>query len=250
MSTRYLGYSFDIHTGGVDLCFPHHENEIAQSEGVSHKPFVKYWLHNEHLLVDGRKMSKSLGNFFTLRQVLEKGVKPAAVRYLLLATHYRSQLNFTFEAAHAAERTLAGLQDFLDRLAEADGKDDEQLEGQLEKTRDAFRDALDDDLDVATALAAVFELEKKASVALSQGAVSKKAALRIADFFWKEFNAVFAVLEKRKTDVPTDVLALVQRREEARQKKDFKTSDALREKIRALGYAVDDTEKGAKVKKL
>jgi len=251
-----LGYSFDIHTGGVDLIFPHHENEIAQSEGASKKKFVNYWLHNEHLLVDGKKMSKSLGNFYTLRDVLAKGHAPMAIRYALIATHYRSQLNFTFDSVHAAEKTLNGLQDFLVRLdddAVEKGKIDVEktLTSQLEKTKTAFAAALDDDLDVATALAAVFELQHAGNKALDAKAVSKAMAAKITAFFWDDFNAVFGVLRKQAAlHLPDAVLALVEQREAARKAKDFKKSDALRDQIKALGYAVDDTGKGARVKKV
>ncbi len=251
MSTKYLGYSFDIHTGGVDLCFPHHENEIAQSEGASEKPFVKYWLHNEHLLVDGKKMSKSLGNFYTLRDLLNKGLKPKAIRYALIATHYRSQLNFTFEVVHAAEKTLSGIQDFLARLQEADGKGDAALDKTLAETRKDFETALDDDLDVSTALASVFSLQHAANKALGAGTLSDKQAKAISAFFWNDFDAVFGVLEKPgKAKIPDEVRALVNEREAARKKKDFQKSDELRDQIKALGFAVDDTDKGPRVKKV
>ncbi|MBI2446145.1 cysteine--tRNA ligase [Candidatus Micrarchaeota archaeon] len=258
MSTRYLGYSFDIHTGGVDLIFPHHENEIAQSEGASKKKFVNYWLHNEHLLVDGKKMSKSLGNFYTLRDLLSKGFDPLAVRYALIATHYRSQLNFTFDVVHAAEKTLSGLQDFLSHLKddavvagkEKDGQIAAALARQLEKTKADFTAALDDDLDVANALASVFELQHAVNKALDEKAVSRVLATKIAAFFWNDFNSIFGVLKKQAAEkVPVEVQKLVEEREAARKSKDFKKSDALREQIKALGYAVDDTEKGARVKK-
>jgi len=258
MSTRYLGYSFDIHTGGVDLIFPHHENEIAQSEGASKKKFVNYWLHNEHLLVDGKKMSKSLGNFYTLRDLLQKGFDPLAIRYALIATHYRSQLNFTFDVVHAAEKTLKGLDEFVARLDQdavasvdkAHKEAEKALLAQLDQTKTAFTAALDDDLDVANALAAVFDLQRAVNKAMDAKAVSKASASIIADFFWNDFNAVFGVLKKTEVnDVPANVQALVEEREASRKKKDFKTSDALRDKIKALGWAVDDTGKGARVKK-
>lgn len=258
MSTKYLGRTFDIHTGGVDLIFPHHENEIAQSEGASKKTFVNYWLHNEHLLVDGKKMSKSLGNFYTLRDLLDKGFDPMAIRYALIATHYRSQLNFTFDVVHAAEKTLQGLQEFLARLEQdavtvekSRKKDEDALASQLETTKAAFSEALDDDLDVATALSAVFTLQHAANKALDAKAVSKTLAAKIAAFFWDDFNAVFGVLKKQAAvNVPEEVARLVNEREEARIAKDFKKADALREKIKALGYALDDTEKGARIKRI
>jgi cysteinyl-tRNA synthetase len=249
MSTKYLGYSFDIHTGGVDLCFPHHENEIAQSEGASKKPFVKYWMHNEHLLVDGKKISKSLGNFYTLRDLLNKGFAPKAIRYTLICTHYRSQLNFTFEAVHAAEKTLSGLQNFLARLQDANGKTDKELDNTLKKAKKQYTQALDDDLDTSNALAAVFDLVHAANKALDAGKMSKKQADEISTFLWNDVDAVFGILEKNQT-VPSNVQALVDEREAARKTKDFKKSDALREKIKAYGYAVDDTGKGARLKRL
>ncbi|MBI5225925.1 cysteine--tRNA ligase [Candidatus Micrarchaeota archaeon] len=263
MSTRYLGYSFDIHTGGVDLIFPHHENEIAQSEGASKKKFVNYWLHNEHLLVDGKKMSKSLGNFYTLRDLLDrgndKGFDPLAIRYALIATHYRSQLNFTFDVVHAAEKTLAGMQDFLVRLDDdAVGKvatghkfAEDALGLQLDKTKTEFAAAMSDDLDVATALASIFALQHAANKALDQKAVSKALAEKIAAFFWHDFNAVFGVLKKNSAaEVPETVLKLVEERERARKEKDFKKSDSLRDQIKALGFALDDTGNGVRVKKI
>ncbi|MDP2717965.1 MAG: class I tRNA ligase family protein, partial [Candidatus Micrarchaeota archaeon] len=224
--------------------------EIAQSEGASKKPFVKYWLHNEHLLVDGKKMSKSLGNFYTLRDLVDKNLKPLAIRYALISTHYRSQLNFTFDVVHAAEKTLSGIQDFLARLKEADGKGDDMLETRTAETRKVFDAALCDDLDVATALASVFELQHAANKALDAGTLSNKQAQAVASFFWDDFDAVFGVLEKpAETKIPDEINALVKEREAARKARDFKKSDALREQIRSLGYAVDDTGKGTRVKR-
>lgn len=249
MSTKYLGFSFDIHTGGVDLKFPHHENEIAQSEGASKKPFVKYWLHNEYLLVEGKKMSKSLGNFYTLRDLLDKDIKPLAIRYALIATHYRSQLNFTFDVVHAAQNTLNQLQDFLARLEEANGKEDNDLEKTLKETRKKFEAALDDDLDVSTALAAVFDLEHQTNKTMALGHVSKKQAERIANFFWNDFDAVFGVLEKKSATVPKTVLDLVEKREAARKKKDFKAADALRNQIKERGFEIVDETTGPRLKK-
>ncbi|MBI5036950.1 cysteine--tRNA ligase [Candidatus Micrarchaeota archaeon] len=296
MSSKYLGESFDVHTGGVDLIFPHHENEIAQSEGASGKKFVNYWLHNEHLLVDGRKMSKSLGNFHTLRDVLAKGFKPLAVRYVLLATHYRTQLNFTFDSITAAENTLASMQDFLQRLEEMEMEKDKgkkkqekketnknnppaenaDLEEKLEETKKQFTTALEDDLNVADALASVFGLEHSTNKAIERGEVSKKLAKKIASFYWNDFNAVFGVLEKKKTltekvklsdlleikharpaefemtydaATPKEIIGLAKEREEARKAKDFKRADVLREEIKVKGFILEDSKKGVRVKK-
>ncbi len=311
LSSKYLGETFDIHTGGVDLIFPHHENEIAQSEGASGKPFVACWMHNEHLLVDGKKMSKSLGNFFTLRDLLSKGHKPLAVRYALVSTHYRSQMNFTFDALKTAENTLIQLQNFISRLEEATegkaGMEDKKPENKvaagknktgksatektnvagkitateanetlgkkLAETKEKFKAALEDDLDVSTALAACFELERETNKALDAGTVTKALAQEISAFFWDDFNTVFGVLEKRaatkkfkvgsakeKTggaaeitcpeDTPDEVVALAMEREAARKAKDFKKSDELRDKIKALGFAIDDTPNGSRLRKL
>ncbi|MGC9314872.1 MAG: cysteine--tRNA ligase, partial [bacterium] len=158
MSSQYLGTTFDIHTGGEDNIFPHHENEIAQSEAASGEPFVKYWLHSAHLIVEGKKMSKSLGNFYTLRQLLDKGYDPLAVRYVLISTHYRQQLNFTFDGLDGAKSSIDRLREFETMLgALPEGEVNPAASELLQKARAGFEDSLDDDLNISGALGAVFE---------------------------------------------------------------------------------------------
>ncbi|MFN2599309.1 MAG: cysteine--tRNA ligase, partial [Pyrinomonadaceae bacterium] len=169
MSMKYLGETFDIHTGGVDLIFPHHENEIAQSEGATGKPFVKYWLHGEHLKIDGETMSKSKGNYYTLRDLVERGHTPAAIRYALLSVPYRKQLNFTIEGLRGTEKTVAGLQDFNARLAEArtEPGSNPELRAAAARALEEFEAGLDDDLNTSVALAAVHNLTREVNTALN-----------------------------------------------------------------------------------
>lgn len=247
MSTKYLGKHFDIHSGGVDLVFPHHENEIAQSRGAG-MAFANYWLHNNHLMVDGKKMSKSLGNFYTFRDVVAKGHSPKAFRFLILSTHYRSQLNFTFEALDAAGNTVKKINEFALRLEEVkQEKDDGSLKKLLTKARKEFTASLDDDLDVATALAIFFEFTTNANKALDNKNVSSKTAKEVL-LFLKDFDYLFCVLEE-KTAIPQEITRMVEERELARKAKDFKKSDELRNEITRLGYAVQDTSDGPVVRK-
>jgi cysteinyl-tRNA synthetase len=234
MSMANLGESIDIHTGGVDLIFPHHENEIAQSECATGKPFVKYWIHNEHLLVDGAKMSKSLGNFYTLRDLTEKGISPLAFRYWLYTGHYRTKVNFTLEAVAGSATALARLYEAYLELGETTGV--------ISTTHaDLFKKYMDDDLNTAQAVALVWDLLKDISVSPAD----KKATLL-------NFDNVFGFgLETIKKDfVPEDIQALAKEREEARRSKDWAKSDVLRDKIKDLGYEVKDTEDGPEISKI
>ena len=248
MSNKYLGKSFDIHTGGVDLIFPHHENEIAQSEGAFDQQFVKYWVHNEWLLVEGQKMSKSLGNFYNLRDLLEKGYDPLAVRYLLLATHYRQQLNFTFKGLEAARNSLQRIWDFMDRLETVTGKLDEKFKKVIEKYRKKFKDAICDDLDISKALAAMFDFIKDTNKFIDENKVSKtgaKAALKLM----KEFDSVLGLL-KPKEKLSKELMDLIQKREEAREKKDFKSADKIRDELKKKGILLEDDPSGVRWKKI
>ncbi|HLC38022.1 MAG TPA: cysteine--tRNA ligase [Candidatus Norongarragalinales archaeon] len=252
MSVQYLGDSFDIHSGGVDLKFPHHENEIAQSEGASGKKFARVWLHNEHLLVDGKKMSKRFNNFHTLRDVLEKGFSAKAIRFLLLSTHYRSQLNFTFKALEHAENTLRRLNEFAFRLkGVTQDKGDAKFGEILAKTRKAFARAMNDDLGVAKALAVFFAFEKEFNKGIDEGKVSGKTA-RAALEFLKEFDGVFGVMNWAATgEVVLDGEAkkLIEEREQARKKKDFKRADEIRAFLLKKGIVLQDTPQGVVWKK-
>ena len=179
MSTKYLGQPFDIHGGGIDLVFPHHENEIAQSECSAGKEMVKYWFHNEHLLVDGKKMSKSLGNFFTLRDLLKKGNNPKAIRYLLLSTHYRQQLNFTEEGVKAADNAVQRLNTFIKKIqifkkVYKRKKQDPEIKKLIEKTKKEFIKKMDDDLNISEALAVIFEFIRKINTKMAPEGIDSK----------------------------------------------------------------------------
>jgi cysteinyl-tRNA synthetase len=250
MSMKYLGETFDIHAGGVDLVFPHHENEIAQSEGATGRIFVRYWLHNEHLLVEGRKMSKSFGNFYTLRDLLEKGHEPAAIRYLLLSSHYRQKLNFTFKRLRDAERTVARLRDFVARLQEVEGPApwDRELHKKTRDTVKEFEERMDDDLDTPRALAAIFELVNKTNRAMEGGTASRENLHEIYDAFMK-FDTVLGILEGKGKELPEELAALIKEREEARKRRDFETADRIREELKEKGIILEDTPEGTRWKR-
>jgi cysteinyl-tRNA synthetase len=249
MSMKYLGEQFDIHTGGVDLIFPHHQNEIAQSEGATKKQFVKYWLHNEWLLVDGRKMSKSAGNFYTLRDVFEKGYDPVAMRYLYLGTHYRQQLNFTFEGLEAAKRAVQRIQDCYDNLAAVNGpKHNPKVHTRVEELNKAFEKAMDDDLDTPTALATLFNFIKDVNVMIAENALSREdgQALRGA---LEEIDKVLGILRTKQEKLPAALKKLIDEREAARNAKDWKKADKLREELRGKGIILEDLPQGVRWKR-
>ena len=232
MSMKYLGEKFDIHTGGVDLIFPHHENEIAQSEASSgKKPFVKYWLHNEWLLVDGKKMSKSLGNFYDLKAINEKGYSAMDLRYFYLTKHYRQQINFTLENMEAAKNSLQRLKNIISEVKD-DKKTNKEYLAEFEK-------AMDDDLNLPEALQVLWKLVRDEKAEGKTGTI-------------KEMDKVLGLklLEKEKIKIPEEILKLVKEREEARKNKDWKKSDELRNKIKKLGYQVDDTAERSVVRKV
>lgn len=252
MSMKYLGETLDIHTGGVDNMFPHHENEIAQSEAVTGKRFVNYWLHNEHLLVKGERMGKSLRNFSTLQDLLRMGHGPMSVRYFLLSTHYRKQFNFTLEGLKAAKNALERLYDFMGRLEDArdDGRGD--AEELAEKARADFEEAMDDDLDVSSALAIVFNLVKDVNRLIDEGNLGKSGAERVKSLM-TNFDRVLGVLDgfwrQRDETLSREVEELIREREEARRAGDWKTSDSIRGKLRGMGIILEDTPEGVKWKR-
>ena len=264
MAMKYLGKTLDAHAGGVDLVFPHHENEIAQSEAGTGKPFSRFWLHCEHLLVNGRKMSKSLGNFYTLRDVLARGHSPAGVRWLLLAAHYRQQLNFTFEGLKGAEETVQKLVEFVERLEEAaknsgvserEGKkQDELIEQIVVSAEKKFGAAMDDDLNTPHAISAVFELVREANKLLQENSLSKKGAKTLLQSA-KKFDKVFGVLEiaRNERSVSSQAREWVEQkiaeRNAAREKKDFKKSDRIRKELAEKGIELQDMPQGTKWKK-
>jgi len=253
MSMKYLGETLDIHTGGVDNMFPHHENEIAQSEAVTGKKFVNYWVHNEHLLIRGERMGKSLKNFYTLRDLMRMGYDPLAIRYLLMSTHYRKQLHFTFGGLEAAKNALQRLYDFLERLEDIkDGEGYEEIKESIEKARKDFEDAMDNDMDINKALAAVFNLVKEVNILIDQRKLSQAGAKQVKDLML-DFDKVLGVLNdfwsRKEAKLPEEVEELIKKREEARNAKDWETSDAIRDKLRKMGIIIEDTPEGVKWKK-
>lgn len=246
MSMKYLGETFDIHGGGVDLIFPHHQNEIAQSEGATGKQFVKYWVHNEWLLVEGQKMSKSLGNFYTLRDILDKGHHPLAVRYLLLGTHYRQQLNFTFKGLEAARNSLQRIWDFMKRLKEADGKGSGRIDELIERAKQDFENALSDDLEISRALAAVFEFIKQVNLVFDD--LGKTDAAKIEKFM-KRIDSVLGFIVVEEEELDSVVQKMIDEREAARKAKDFKKADEIRDKLKEMGIVLEDTPQGVRWKR-
>ena len=234
MSMDKLGESFDIHTGGVDLMFPHHENEIAQSECATGKSFVKYWMHNEHLLVDGKKMSKSLGNFYTLRDIMEKGINPLAYRYWLYTGHYRTKINFTMDGVLGSQTALFKLYNIYKSLGESIGNVNEEY---ISK----FKEAMDDDLNTSIAISLLWELVKDTKITNED----KKATLL-------NFDKVLGFgLDKIQEDIiPEEIEKLSKEREQSRLDKDWKKSDELRDKIKSLGYEIKDTDIGTEISKI
>jgi len=244
MGMRYLGEQIDIHTGGEDNIFPHHECEIAQAEAATGKaPYCRFWMHNRHLLVDGAKMSKSLGNFYTLRDLVDKGHSPVAIRYLLLASHYRQPLNFTLEGLDAAAKAVGRINDFVRRLAEApDAGPGPDLAAICDKAKADFLAALDDDLNISSAMAAVFDLMHAAN-RLDLTAASA-APLRAAIEY---FDRVLGVLDTaEQEDLDTEIERLIAERQAARKAKDFAQADAIRDDLLARGIVLEDTAQGVR----
>lgn len=253
MAMKILGETIDIHVGGIDNMFPHHENEIAQSEACSGKTFAKLWMHSEHLLVDHKKMSKSLGNFYTLRDLLEKGYEGTQVRYLLLQTHYKTQLNFTFQGLESAKSALQRLNDFIQRLNEVEGeiKSEGEIEALCQKALDHFAESLADDLNISAALAALFDFVREMNAVCDAGQMSKEKGQKVLELM-KKFDSVLGVLtfEKREHSIPAELKEAFERRLQARQDKNWKLADELRDFIQQRGYVIEDTPHGARLKKV
>jgi cysteinyl-tRNA synthetase len=275
MSMKVLGESFDLHLGGEDLIFPHHEDEIAQSEGATGKPFVKYWLHGAHLLVEGKKMSKSAGNFFTLRDLLAKGFTGREIRCLLLSAHYRETFNFTLEGLAGARFKLERIDECIGKLREAAGApasglarsvgvqasacSEDTLKRGLQPAGSQtgaptdlparFTDALDDDLNISAAWGVVFEWVRETNRWLAEnslGAAEATAALTA----WNKIDSVLGIGVATDVEVPAELHALLEARQAARQAKDFKRADAIRDELKAKGWVIEDTPKGPKLKKI
>jgi cysteinyl-tRNA synthetase len=255
MSTKILGPSFDLHLGGEDLIFPHHEDEIAQSEGATGKPFVKYWLHGAHLLVEGKKMSKSLGNFFTLRDLLAKGFTGREIRYSLLTAHYRETFNFTLEGLQGARAALARIDECIGKLREIAGRDalprvqvTQSGIGPTELVKN-FTDALDDDLNISAAWGTVFEWVRETNRRLADNSLSTAEATT-ALTAWNKIDSLLSVGATDEIEVSAGLAALLEARQAARKAKDFKRADAIRDELKAKGWTIEDTPKGPKLKKL
>ncbi len=250
MSMKLLGPSFDLHLGGEDLMFPHHEDEIAQSEGASlqpaGQPFVKYWLHGAHLMVEGKKMAKSLGNFFTLRDLLAKGFAGREIRYLLLTAHYRETFNFTLEGLQGARAALTRIDECLTKLRELAGN--APASGELPLLNE-FSRVLDEDLNISGAWGAIFEWVRDTNRKLAENKLDAPAAAA-ALATWDRLDSVLGVGAPAELAVPAEVTALVEARQAARKAKDFKRADALRDELKAKGWVIEDTPKGARAKRL
>ena len=251
MSMKYLGETFDIHAGGIDLVFPHHENEIAQSEGATGKQFVRYWIHFEHLKVDGETMSKSKGNYYTFRDVTAKGFSAAAVRYFLLSVPYNKQLNFTFDALAGAERTVASLRDFRARLSEAKtapGKN-EKLSAAAVRALQEFEVGMDDDLNTSIALAVIHNLSREVNTALARKQVradDQRELLAAIDRFDTVLN-IFGEQEREMLD--SEIQSLIDERQEARRRRDFGRADEIRDELSRRGITLEDTKDGVRWKR-
>jgi cysteinyl-tRNA synthetase len=257
MSMKILGASFDLHLGGEDLIFPHHEDEIAQSEGATGKPFVKYWLHGAFLLVEGKKMSKSLGNFFTLRDLLAKGFTGREIRYLLLTAHYRETFNFTLEGLAGAKTALARIWECLYKLLELSKQPTKERAHYLEKkTVETFQKALDDDLNVSAAWGVVFDWVREMNRMLADNQISPDDA-STALATWEKMNQVLGLSFPTADNLTTEELAaqfqhkqLLEERQAAKKAKNFKRADAIRVELKAKGCLIEDTPKGPKLKKI
>jgi len=251
MSMKYLGETFDIHAGGIDLVFPHHENEVAQSEGATGKPFVNYWIHFEHLKVEGETMSKSKGNYYTFRDIAAKGFSPAAIRYFLLSVPYNKQLNFTFDALAGAEKTVASLRDFRARLSEAKtepGSNDEMHQA-AQRALAEFEAGMDDDLNTSVALAAVHNLSREVNTALARKKVKaddQRELLEVID----RIDTVLNIFGKEQREMlDSEVQALLDERQEARRRRDFSRADEIRHELAERGIILEDTKDGVRWKR-
>ncbi|MCI0337460.1 MAG: cysteine--tRNA ligase [Acidobacteria bacterium] len=248
MSMGALGESFDIHTGGVDLIFPHHENEIAQSEGATGKQFVRYWLHAEFLMVEGQKMAKKLGNLFTLRDLVAKGHTPRALRYLLLSAPHHKQLNFTFEGLRGAESTVERLNDFKRRLSELrpETGSTPALAEMIKHSQQQFEEGLDNDLNTAKALAAIHDFARETNSAMEQGLIKsgdQEALLGLVNRFDSIFN-IFGEVKQELLD--SEIQALIDERQAARAAKNFARADEIRDHLTKQGIILEDGKDGVR----
>ena len=247
MAMKHLGVTLDIHTGGVDNLFPHHENEIAQSEGATGEEFSRFWLHAEHLLVDGQKMSKSMGNYYTLRDLLERDIEPAAIRHQYLSAHYRSQHNFTLEGLEQSTQAIRRLWDFVDRVDELqpEATDPTELSEQTERILGDFEASMDDDLNAPGAMGKVFELMRAANIAMDAGSVSQADVEAVKSFLAKA-DTIVGIIAHEKDLLDADVDALIQERIQARTGKNYARADEIRDELAAAGIMLEDSAQGTR----
>ena len=251
MSMKYLGETFDLHLGGIDLVFPHHENEIAQSEGATGKQFVRYWLHFEHLKVEGETMSKSKGNYYTFRDLTDKGFSPAAIRYFLLSVPCRKQLNFTFDALHGAEKTVESLRDFRVRLEEAKteaGRNNE-LHDATQQALTEFEAGMDDDLNTSVALAAVHELTREVNTALARRILREDNRREIIAAIERIDSVLNVIGRPQREMLDEEIQKLIHERQEARHRRDFARADEIRKQLAERGIVLEDTKVGVRWKR-
>jgi cysteinyl-tRNA synthetase len=254
MSMEYLGESFDIHSGGKDLLFPHHENEVAQSEGATGVPYVRYWMHNGFLNIDNEKMSKSLGNFFTVRDIL-KEFDPEAIRMFILSAQYRSPLNFSHEMIDQARSALSRLYTARDQLLfllsnapeQPLNEPENEFRQRIEGYQACFEAAMDDDLNTADAIGALFDIVRESNISLSGS--SSALAIKTAQNALMQACDILGIMTNKSADVPYGILQLAEERIRSRKEKDWKRCDAIRDQIKAQGYIIEDTPQGQKVRK-
>ena len=257
MSMKYLGKTFDVHMGGVDLIFPHHENEIAQSEAATGQKFVNYWVHNEHLIVEGRKMSKSLGNFYTLRDL--SNYDPIAIRYVLLSTHYRQQLDFSMKKLKEAENILKKFRDFISNvvtIASSDVGKGENVEQLIQNLLKSFEEAMDNDLNISLALKHVFDFMNKINSLISENKLDFNGAKKVESAILRIDSVLGLRLDQYREvwhdmdDAEPEIKEMLIQREEFRKKKEWSKADEIRDKLKKLGIVVEDTEHGPRWKRI
>ncbi len=250
MSLKYLGETFDLHCGAVDLIFPHHENEIAQSEAATGKPFVRYWVHGEHLIVNGEKMSKSKGNYFTLRDLLQRGIDPLAIRYTLASVPYRRKLNFSDDALHQSESALKRLRELQLRLLTEKFPEGENahFSARIRQALQEFEQAMDDDLNTAQALASIFDLVREANTLMASGECATENVSILLETLEK-MNGVLQFWKPVQLNLDQQIQDLIEQRNLARRGKNFALADEIRGKILAMGYIIEDTREGVRWKK-